>query len=226
MQNEKGQIAFRRLDLSGLGAADLDSDFLNKIGLTRFSPAVIGQVLTGKAGERAGLRAGDEVLAVDAKPITSWEELVAAVQPSAGEPTRAHDPAGQRNAGSTGRTPMASKRADAAVGRIGVARDVALLEKQLVQVRYGPVAALGQAVVKTWDISVLSLQMLGKMIIGQVSLKNLSGPITIADYAGPVGADGLAALPALHRADQHQPGRAQPAAGAGTGWRPLDVLYC
>ena len=70
------------------------------------------------------------------------------------------------------------------VGRIGLARDVALLEKQLVQVRYGPLAALGQAVAKTWDISVLSLQMLGKMITGQVSLKNLSGPITIADYAG------------------------------------------
>ena len=50
--------------------------------------------------------------------------------------------------------------------------------------RYGPLAALGQAVVKTWEISVLSLQMLGKMITGEVSLKNLSGPITIADYAG------------------------------------------
>src|SRR6476646_6954882 len=54
----------------------------------------------------------------------------------------------------------------------------------MVQVSYGPIAALGQAFVKTWEISALSLEMLGRMVIGEVSLKNLSGPITIADYAG------------------------------------------
>jgi regulator of sigma E protease len=51
-------------------------------------------------------------------------------------------------------------------------------------VSFAPLAALGQAVARTWDVSVLSLRMLGKMVIGEVSLKNLSGPITIADYAG------------------------------------------
>src|SRR5262249_26372104 len=155
------------------------SDFLNKIGLTRFSPALIGQVQAGKAGERAGLRSGDEILAVDSKPITSWEELVAAVQPSAG--TRLLLTV--RRGGETLQIqvgPDGVEEGGRKVGRIGLARDVALLEKQVVQVRYGPLAALGQAAVKTWDISVLSLQMLGKMITGQVSLKNLSGPITIA----------------------------------------------
>jgi regulator of sigma E protease len=183
VQNEKGQIAFRKLDLSGLSAADLDSDFLNKIGLTRFSPAVIGAVQAGKAGARAGLRAGDEILAVDGNPITSWEELVAAVQPSAGKQLvltirRANDTL------EVSVVPDAVEEGGRTIGRIGVARDVTLLEKQLIQVHYGPVAALGQAAVKTWDISILSLQMLGKMITGEVSLKNLSGPITIADYAG------------------------------------------
>jgi len=52
------------------------------------------------------------------------------------------------------------------------------------EVRYGPVEALQKALYKTWDTSVFSLQMLGRMIVGEVSLKNLSGPITIADYAG------------------------------------------
>jgi regulator of sigma E protease len=51
-------------------------------------------------------------------------------------------------------------------------------------VSYGPFAALSQAAVRTWEVSILSLRMLGKMIVGDVSLKNLSGPITIADYAG------------------------------------------
>jgi regulator of sigma E protease len=129
------------------------------------------------------LRAGDEVLAVDAKPITSWEELVAAVQPSAGKRLALTI----RRGNETLEVPVIPddvQEGGRAVGRIGVARDVSLLEKQLVQVRYGPGQALGQAAVKTWEISVLSLQMLGKMITGQVSLKNLSGPITIADYAG------------------------------------------
>jgi regulator of sigma E protease len=182
-QNEKGQIAFRRLDLSGLSAADLDSDFLNKIGLTRFSPALIGEVQAAKAGQRAGLRGGDEVLAVDGKPITSWEELVAAVQPSAGNSLVLTIRRGNETL-EVPVVPDAVEEGGRTVGRIGVARDVSLFEKQLVQVRYGPLAALGQAVVKTWEISVLSLQMLGKMITGEVSLKNLSGPITIADYAG------------------------------------------
>jgi regulator of sigma E protease len=187
VQNEKGQIAFRRLDLSVLGAADLDSDFLNKIGLTRFSPALIGQVQAGKAGERAGLRSGDVVLAVDAKPITSWEELVAAVQPSAGTRLALTVSRGNQTL-EIAVVPDSADEAGRTVGRIGVARDVS---QQLVQVRYGPLAALGQSVAKTWDISMLSLQMLGKMITGQVSLKNLSGPITIADYAGQSAQMGL-----------------------------------
>jgi regulator of sigma E protease len=72
------------------------------------------------------------------------------------------------------------------VGRIGagpkVSRDA--YADQMTEVRYGPLESLGQALYKTWDTSVFSLKMLGKMIVGEVSLKNLSGPITIADYAG------------------------------------------
>jgi regulator of sigma E protease len=72
------------------------------------------------------------------------------------------------------------------VGRIGagpkIDRDA--LAGVMTEVRYGPIESIGQAFYKTWDTSVFSLQMLGRMIIGEVSLKNLSGPITIADYAG------------------------------------------
>ncbi len=63
----------------------------------------------------------------------------------------------------------------------------------MTEVRYAPLAALGQALRKTWEISVLSLKMLGKMILGEMSLKNLSGPITIADYAGQSAHMGVAA---------------------------------
>jgi regulator of sigma E protease len=63
----------------------------------------------------------------------------------------------------------------------------------IVEVRYGPFESLARALAKTWDVSVFSLKMLGKMIVGEVSLKNLSGPITIADYAGQSAQSGLAA---------------------------------
>ena len=66
-----------------------------------------------------------------------------------------------------------------------------MFAKYLVDVRYGPLVSLGKALQKTWETSVFSLKMLGKMIVGEVSLKNLSGPITIADYAGQSAQGGV-----------------------------------
>ena len=183
VRSPKGEIAFRKLDLSGLTAADLDADFLRTIGLTRYSPAVIGEVLPGQAGERGGLKAGDEVLAADDVALLSWEELVDVVQRRAGSTLALT----VRRNGQTLQlavTPRTVEDNGRMIGRIGVSRDIGLLEQQITQVRYGPFVALGEAVAKTWEISLLSLRMLGKMIVGEVSLKNLSGPITIADYAG------------------------------------------
>ena len=73
-----------------------------------------------------------------------------------------------------------------AIGRIGAAAklDQQALDKLVTVVRYGAASALAKAVEKTWDTSVFSLRMLGRMLLGQVSWKNLSGPVTIADYAG------------------------------------------
>jgi regulator of sigma E protease len=84
-------------------------------------------------------------------------------------------------------TPAAVQEKDGhSIGRIGAVltplREA--YDKYRVEVRYGPVDALGRALYKTWDTSMFSLRMLGKMLMGEVSLKNLSGPITIADYAG------------------------------------------
>jgi len=87
--------------------------------------------------------------------------------------------------------PDAVKQADGRVsGRLGAALQPpaaavqAYGEKYRIAMRHGPLDAMGMAFAKTWDLSVFSLRMLGRMLVGQVSLKNLSGPITIADYAG------------------------------------------
>jgi regulator of sigma E protease len=188
MQNEKGEIAFRKLDLGGLEPSDLDADFLGKVGLQRFQPLVrpvIGKVVENSAAARAGLRPGDEIVAVSGSPVGRWEDLVKAIRQ---RPGTAVDLALRREGGeqTVTVTPDAVQENGETIGKIGVGPkiDEAAMQRLFTEVRYGPVAAFGQALGKTWEISALSLKMLGKMIVGQVSLKNLSGPITIADYAG------------------------------------------
>jgi len=184
VQNEKGEIAFRRLDLSGIEAADLDSDFLAKIGLTRLPPPpIVGEVTAGKPGQKAGLEPGDRILAVDGRPVATWDDLVAAVAPNGGVQLTLQLRRGA-NELTVRVTPETVQHDGRSIGRIWVAPERAALEQQIVEVRYGPLAALGQGAVRTWEVSLLSVRMLGRMIVGHVSLKNLSGPITIADYAG------------------------------------------
>ena len=184
VQNDKHQIAFRKLDLSGLDAADLDGDFLVKIGLMRLPPPpVVGEVTAGKPGEKAGLMPGDRILTVDGKPVETWDDLVAAVAPNGGVPLTLQVRRGEREL-PVQVTPETVQQDGKSIGRIWVTPDRAALQRQIVEIRFGPVAALGQAATRTWEVSLLSLRMLGRMIVGNVSLRNLSGPITIADYAG------------------------------------------
>jgi len=189
VRNERNEIAWRKLDLSQLGSAALDGDFLRALGIMRLAPPlppVIGQVLPGGAAERGGLRANDEIVAINGEAVTRWDQVVAAVSGNAG---RELVLAVRRGAAGTVRiavTPDAVLENGARIGRIGAAAriDREALQKYVVEVRYPPLASLGHALERTWDTSVFSLKMLGKMIIGEVSLKNLSGPLTIADYAG------------------------------------------
>jgi regulator of sigma E protease len=85
-------------------------------------------------------------------------------------------------------TPQAVKEGELWVGKIGAFVGAI---PEMTQVRYGPLDGLWRGVVKTWEISALTLRMMGKMVIGQASLKNLSGPLTIADVAGKSASLGL-----------------------------------
>ena len=184
-----GATATRQLDLSGLTPADLDSDFLRTLGLTRFQPPlkpVIGEVVKDGVAQRAGLKTGDEITAVNNQRIDNWGRVVQMVRANPGVPLVVE----VRRDGAL--LPVMVVKPDTVtenggrIGRIGAAPlvDRAVLAGITVEVRYGPLEGLGKALAKTWDTSAFSLKMLGKMLIGEVSLKNLSGPITIADYAG------------------------------------------
>ena len=191
-----GHPVFRRFDLSGLTAEDLDSDFLKTLGLTRFplqAPPEVQSASPGGAAARAGLTKGDEILSIDNIPTGSIKEAIRLIERGPGKTLLFE----VRRDAARITVPVVPDPETAKDGRT-VGRIHAMLQnrpevfaKYLVIVRYGPLESLGRALQKTWETSVFSLKMLGKMIVGEVSLKNLSGPITIADYAGQSAQGGL-----------------------------------
>lgn len=188
VRNKDGESRVRDLDLSEIGPDQIDSDLLGAIGLTRFQPElkpVIGAVIAGEAAEAAGLRAGDEILEVDGRALSNWNDLVAAVS-VAPERSLAFRVLREGVLTELAVTPQARAEGGKTVGRIGAAPyfDEAAVQRLMTEVRLGPLEAVWKSVQRTWELSLFTLRMLGKMIIGDVSLKNLSGPITIADYAG------------------------------------------
>jgi regulator of sigma E protease len=189
VESTGGSRSTRRLEMSSITKDDLDSDFLGKLGLRPFRPAVpavMGRVLPGSAAERAGISQGDRVVAIDARQIRTWFDFTAIVSKSPGR-TLELEVERQGRRYPLRATPEPVGEGESRIGRLGVEAGPQLkqeYERMTTTVRYGPVAAVGQAAHKVYDLSIFSIKMLGRMVVGDVSWKNLSGPITIADYAG------------------------------------------
>ncbi|BAN35449.1 peptidase M50 membrane-associated zinc metallopeptidase [Sulfuricella denitrificans skB26] len=188
-RNERGEIATHQLDLSGLSSDELDKDFMGKLGLMRFQPdlpAKIGRILPDGVAAKAGLRVGDEILSVNQSPLDRWDELVQWVRQNPGLPLTLDIKRGGESFQVRATPDSVKENGNSPVGKIGASPmvDPALFAKLVTEVRYPVGRAFVQALRKTWDTSLFSLKMLGKMVTGQVSWKNISGPITIADYAG------------------------------------------
>jgi regulator of sigma E protease len=158
-------------------------------------PAEVGKVLPGSPAERAGLREGDEILAVDGDPVEDFAALVARVQPRPG----ARLELSVLRDGETLAVPVeveSQREGERFVGRIGLqpAPPGELPEGMRTLERHGPLDALGRAAGKTWDMSALTVRMLWNVATGDVSVKNLSGPINIAEYAGFSARQGILAF--------------------------------
>ncbi|MDE2117844.1 MAG: RIP metalloprotease RseP [Betaproteobacteria bacterium] len=184
----QGEIIQHVLDLKVLAPNDLDGDFLQKLGLQLFQPLVqpiIDKLTEGGVAQRTGLRSGDHIRRIDGRTITRWAELVEAVRSHPGS-TLHLEIERSGNLLALDITPDAAKENGKQVGRIGAGPyiDKPAFDALLTEVRYAPPAALEQAVRRSWETAAMSLKVMGKMVIGEISLKNLSGPITIADYAG------------------------------------------
>ena len=181
------------LPLSRLDARDADAQLLRKVGIASpWSPPVLGEVMAGGAGERAGLRKGDLVLRVNGQPVGDAQQLRDLIR-SQVQGNRALtsswdiERAGQRVQVAVTPDVVADGK-NAPMGRISAYVGA---PPAMVTVRYGPIDGLWKGVVRTWDVSALTLRMMGRMLVGEASVKNLSGPLTIADYAGKSASLGL-----------------------------------
>ena len=171
-----------------LETENLERDTLQPLGIVRFDPEiapVIGKLLPDGAAARAGLQVGDRLIKVNDQKLANWQDWVQLVRQNPAKPLRIEaERQGQFKTLTV--LPDAVDEAGQRVGKIGAAPQVdeSVLAGLMTEVRYGPIEALWQGTVKTWDMSLFTLEMMGRMVTGQVSWKNLSGPLTIADYAG------------------------------------------
>ncbi|MCD6077663.1 MAG: putative rane protein, partial [Ramlibacter sp.] len=181
------------LPLSQVDAREADAQLLRKVGIVApWSPPVLGEVMAGGAAERAGLRKGDTVLQVAGKPVGDAQQLrdLIRAQVQGGKAvTSAWDIDRQGQKLQVAVTPeVVSEKGVPPSGRIAAYVGA---PPAMVTVRDGPIEGLWHGVVRTWDVSALTLRMMGRMVIGQASVKNLSGPLTIADYAGKSASMGI-----------------------------------
>jgi len=176
-----------RLDLGGAGVDELGrGQFFDALGITPDRPViapVIGRVEAGSPAAEGGLEEGDRVLEVDGKPVETWATFVELVR---SKPEQSISIAVERDGARRTLTvhPAAVPGEDGEIGRIGAGPMAASYEEYYATERYGPLTALTRGVAKTWRMTVLTLKMLWKMLVGEVSMKHLSGPISIAQYAG------------------------------------------
>ena len=185
VRTAQGQVQQKNILMTGLSGNDLDKDFLAKLGLqpAKTIPAALGKILPGSPADRAGLQVGDLVLTVNGKAITDWQAFTKVIRT---QPDKTVLLEVQRQAykRSLAVIPESVQQEGKTIGRLGVAPDI------LVKAQYPVGAALVRGAIKCWDTSIFSLKILGRMITGDVSWRNLSGPVTIAQVAGETASIG------------------------------------
>ncbi len=171
---------------------------LQSLGITPWRPnvpAVLGQVIDGQAASQAGLRAGGHILSLNGEPIDDWMQFVSVIRESAGQTLEVGYQRGDEQSSlslTPGRNTLES---GGEVGYIGAgAQQVTWPEELQREIRYGPVEAVGQALSRTGEMTLLTVDAIRKMLVGLISPSNLSGPITIAQISGDSARAGMEAF--------------------------------
>jgi regulator of sigma E protease len=183
----------RTIAIGNLAPADWEGNALAVLGLRAdLGAPLVGEAVPGKPAALAGLAAGDRIVAIDGTPVRSPGDVAAITN---ARPALATVFTVERG-GATRNFTVTPEAQDQGGRKIGIAGirlkvDPAVADKLGITVRYGPVEALEQGARKTWELSVFTLKMLGRILVGEASLKNISGPLTLADFAGQSAQAGL-----------------------------------
>ena len=186
--NSQREISIRRLDVKSASADGWEGDALDKLGISFFRPQippVLGAISADSPAKAAGLRNGDRILSIDGQPLDNWLDFVTIVRASAGQKLLLGlERKGERL--SIEITPMERQDRQRSFGQIGasVENPGAARNDLMTLVRYAPMAAFVKAIDETGDKALFTLTSIYRMITGDISWRNISGPITIADYAG------------------------------------------
>ncbi len=195
VRNADGLIQNRQLDLGATRLLERESDVMADLGFRHWwpdLPAVIGGVIKDGPAEQAGLQKGDQLLSLNGDVISRWDELVERVEHSQGKPINFVVLRDQQEV-SIVIIPGSREKQGESKGFIGAYQEIPqeLKDTLFVDIEYGVFEAIPVAIVKTWDMSKLTLRVIWKMIVGEASLSNISGPVTIAKYAGVTADIGL-----------------------------------
>ncbi len=198
VRDRDGAVRQRSLELGAVSGSGGQRDLMTTLGLQPWSPplpAVIDRLQEGGAGQRDGLIAGDQIRSVQGLPVSSWQQWAQQVRDRPGLPTAVGILRDGRSM-TIAVVPDTVTTADGTVGRIGAYARVpeGLQSSVTVELRYGPLAALWEGGKRTAEMSFFTLRMLWRMVLGKASLDNLSGPISIAQYAGQTASMGLTAF--------------------------------
>lgn len=169
------------LPLSQLSSKDLESDFISTLGFSVARPdAILGAVFENGPASRAGLKAGDQIASIDGHAVLDGLQLTEIINASANKSLVLLVKQAKREF-EVNVIPESELVNGQKIGRIKVQL---MLAPEMITIPNTPVQAFNKGVEKTWEASALTFKMLGKMLTGDVSWKNITGPITIADYAG------------------------------------------
>ena len=156
-------------------------------------PVVVAELTPGLPAERAGLAPGDRVIAMDGEPVEEYPDFVERIRERPGRETRLTVLRGTERL-EVELVPQSVEEDGRTIGRVGLGAAIpegGFPEAMRTVERYGPVAALAAAARETWDKSALTVRFLWRMVTGDVSTKNISGPINIAQYAGLTATEGF-----------------------------------
>jgi regulator of sigma E protease len=194
VQSADGRKHELHVNLDNLSLSRVGSSIMGKgLGLYLQFPevkAVVGGLIDGPA-KKAGLIIGDRIIKIDGQEVNSWVDMAKLIQSNAGKELHITYLRGEVQK-TTVIVPKPSVQNGKTIGLIGISPKAPAIPADMTRrLQFGPVQGLKEAVVQTWTMSEMTLKILGKMLTREVSTKNISGPITIADYAGQAASIGL-----------------------------------